>query len=157
MTIVKNKKIINATPVLSNGQTYKSKLEEWTHKRLKVEGFDAKYEELKYVLSEATELEKVQFYKVAKDRKSLKKILTKSSGLLKALTYTPDFTFLYKGYLVIYDVKGFHNDTYPIKRKLFLKYLEEQSEHKKIIFFEPSNHSEVEQSIEVLHNLKEDE
>jgi hypothetical protein len=44
---------------------------------------------------------------------------------LSSITYTPDFTFLYNGIFVIIEVKGFVNDTYPLKRNLFRKLLEE--------------------------------
>lgn len=43
---------------------------------------------------------------------------------IREITYTPDITFMIEDLKVIIEVKGFENDVFPLKRKLFRKYLE---------------------------------
>ena len=43
---------------------------------------------------------------------------------VRAITYTPDFMFNHNNFLVFVEVKGWENDTYSLKKKLFRKYLE---------------------------------
>lgn len=44
---------------------------------------------------------------------------------LEDITYKPDFYFNYRGKHVYIEVKGFENDRYPIIKKMFRKYLDE--------------------------------
>jgi hypothetical protein len=60
----------------------------------------------------------------------------KSVDKVRKITYTPDLTFEYKGFFVIVECKGFPNDSYPLKRKLFRYRLEQEENRDKILFFE---------------------
>ena len=44
-----------------------------------------------------------------------------------SLTYTPDFIIKHNDYTVYIEVKGFMSDNYPIKRKLFLNKINNES------------------------------
>lgn len=116
-----NKKIKGASTKIYNGITFKSQLEVSIYKTLLQEGFNPKYEEVKYILWQGFK-PTVPFYEKGKDglnKLSMKKIID--------ITYTPDFTFKYKNYFVIIEAKGYENDTFPIKKKMFRKILESYS------------------------------
>lgn len=67
---------------------------------------------------------------------------------LQRITYTPDFSFNYKGIDVIVEVKGFENDVFPYKKKLFRMYLEEHC--KNTMYFEVRTIKEVVMMSEIL-------
>lgn len=113
-----NKKIKNATACTVNGVNFRSKQEASIYKYLLSVGITPEYESKRYTIWDR-ECLKVPYY----DRygKMFQKITRKPT----AVHYTPDFTFEYKGYEVIMEVKGFKNDAAPYKIRLFREYLEE--------------------------------
>lgn len=142
--MVENKKVKNARSISYDGIDFKSRLEYHCYRKLKEAGFEPLYEPVKYTLLPSSILEVGTIYapynKLLASRKSY-----------RALTYTPDFEFHYKGIHVYYDAKGKSNDAYPLKKKLFLHYLECVGET--YVFFEPHNIAQIEQSIEILYEL----
>lgn len=137
-----NKKVRNTRAIVYDNISFKSTLECNCYKKLKAAGFDAVYEKCTYVLLPSSKLKFVKLFTPNK-KKSLS-----LHGSYRAMTYTPDFEFEYKGVTVLYDAKGKPNDTYPLKKKLFLHYLE--SIGKPYIFFEPHNLKQVEESIQII-------
>ena len=75
----------------------------------------------------------------------------KNSNVIRKITYTPDLTFEYKGYFVIVECKGFPNDAYPLKRKLFRKVLETEPNKENILFFEIKTIKDCNTLIEILN------
>lgn len=123
-----NKKVRNATIIEYDGIKFKSKMEAKVYKELIDSGFDVAYENIKFVLVEGFK-PSTAFY-IPDKQKNLKLDTIK----VKDITYTPDFTVTIDDKLVVIEVKGKPNDTYPLKRKLFRKYMEECSYP--IVFFE---------------------
>lgn len=116
-----NKKVKNATSVEYDGNKFKSKLELTIYKALKEKGLNPLYECNKFILQEGFRPSKPYY---------LKGVCPKTaSGYAKIIqiTYTPDFTVEYGDKILFIEAKGKQNDSYPIKRKLFLKYLESMS------------------------------
>lgn len=116
-----NKKVKNATSVEYDGIKFKSKLELTIYKALKEKGLNPLYECNKFILQEGFRPSKPYY---------LKGICPKTAnGYAKIIqiTYTPDFTVEYDDKILFIEAKGKQNDSYPIKRKLFLKYLESMS------------------------------
>ena len=116
-----NKKVKNATSVEYDGIKFKSKLELTIYKALKEKGLNPLYECNKFILQEGFRPSKPYY---------LKGICPKTAnGYAKIIqiTYTPDFTVEYGDKILFIEAKGKQNDSYPIKRKLFLKYLESMS------------------------------
>lgn len=116
-----NKKVKNATSVEYDGIKFKSKLELTIYKALKEKGLNPLYECNKFILQEGFRPLKPYY---------LKGVCPKTaSGYAKIIqiTYTPDFTVEYGDKILFIEAKGKQNDSYPIKRKLFLKYLESMS------------------------------
>lgn len=114
-----NKKIRNATPLTYNGIQFKSKLEVMCYKTLRDYGFKPLYEGKKYVLWEGFK-PTIPFY----NRKKKSKTLELDDSKLRDITYTPDLTFMAGDTLVIIECKGMENDVFPVKKKLFRRYLE---------------------------------
>lgn len=141
-----NTKIKNATPTRFNGIEFKSKLEVSVYKTLLVAGFKPDYEKLKFTLWEGYK-PTVPFYTKSKKTRELELDDTKIRGI----TYTPDFTFRYKDYLIIVEVKGKENDVYPYKRKLFRKWLEINCP--KSVFFEVFTKRNTETAIKIVKQL----
>lgn len=150
-----NKKIKNATSIIYDNIEFKSKTEYNFYKALKEKGFDAKYENRRYTLLEGFK-PTIKYYKTdmpRKGKKSKNKVYTNnlilSDSKIRSITYTPDFTFKYKDIFVIIEVKGFENDTYPIKLSLFRKLLETYNSDK-ILFFEIKTKKHLEQAIKII-------
>ena len=138
-----NKKILGATSLVSNNITFKSKLEVTIYKELLRARFNPKYEEQKFVIWEGIKPTKL-FY----NRDIKTKMLKLDMGKMRDITYTPDFTFRYKKYLIIIEAKGFENDTFPIKKKLFRGLLEEMKTP--VIYFEVYTKKQLVQAIEII-------
>lgn len=141
-----NKKILGATSLVSDNITFKSKLEVTIYKELLRAGFNPKYEEQKFVIWEGIKPTKL-FY----NRDIKTKMLKLDMGKMRDITYTPDFTFKYKKYLIIIEAKGFENDTFPIKKKLFRGLLETMKTP--VVYFEVYTKKQLVQAIEIIKSL----
>ena len=144
-----NHKVKNATPLEYNNIQFKSRLEVMIYKTLLQEGFNVQYEPTKYIIWEGFK-PNVSFYN--KDKKT--RMLKLDNKRLIDITYTPDFVFEYKDTTIVIEAKGFENDTFPIKKKLFRKWLENQnSQGNKYIFFEIFTKRQLMQTIDIIKNI----
>ena len=146
MKVVTNAKIKNATPTKFNNIEFKSKLEASVYKTLLVAGFKPNYEKLKFTIWEGFK-PSVPFYTKNKQTRELDSEMSK----IRDITYTPDFTFTYKGYLIIIEVKGKENDIYPVKRKLFRGWLELNCP--KSLYFEVFTKKNTQSAIDIIKKL----
>lgn len=145
-----NKKIKNATTMTYKGINFKSKLELMAFKVLEEEGFNPSYEPYTYELVEGFK-PTVPFY-----------IKNKNTGMLElnakkiiSIKYTPDIYFYYADKGIFIELKGFENDTYYLKKKLFRFYLENREGN--FIFAEVKTKRELLQFIKILKTLKNEE
>ena len=141
-----NKKIRNATPKEFNGIKFKSILEVMVYKTLLSVGFEPLYEKNKFVIWQGL-YPSVPFY----DKDTTTRMLKLNKKKIIDITYTPDFTFEYNKRLIIIEVKGFENDVFPVKKKLFRKSLEET--HPEALFFEIYTKKQLLQAIEIIKKL----
>lgn len=141
-----NKKIKNATPLVYDGITFKSKLEVMAYKTLKAEGFPVMYEPVKFVIWQGFK-PTVPFY----DKDKITHLLKENNKKLIDISYTPDFMFGYKGKNIILELKGLENDVYPLKKKLFRAYLEKNCSNS--IYFEIFSKKQLLQAIEIIKSL----
>lgn len=147
---MENKKIINATPLDFDGISFKSKLEVSIYKKLKEEGLPVAYEPNKYILVNGFK-PTVPFY--TKDKKTGG--LKLDNKKLIDITYTPDFVISLQNITIIIEAKGFENNVFPVKKKLFRKLLEQ--EEGKYIFFEIFTIRQLKQAIEIINDyVKQD-
>ena len=89
-----NKKVKNATPTVYKDIKFRSKLEMYTYKKLEQAKINAEYEMHRFELIPA-------FVFLGKK--------------IRAMTYLPDFV----GDSFIIECKGFGNDAWPLREKLF--------------------------------------
>lgn len=117
--MIVNKKVKNATSTEYDGITFKSKLEVTIYKALKEKGLNPLYERTRFILQEGFRPSKPYFIKGV--------CPSTANGYAKVIqiTYTPDFEVKYNDKILYIEVKGRQNDTYPIKRKLFLKFIDD--------------------------------
>lgn len=91
----KTGKVKNATPTEYDGIKFRSKLEVYTYKKLREAKIDADYEQHRFELLPA--------------------FVALSGKKYRAMTYLPDFV----GKDFIIECKGFPNDSWPLRKKLF--------------------------------------
>ncbi len=143
-----NKKIIGATNKTYNNINFKSILEVSIYKVLTQEGFNPEYEKVKFVIWEGFR-PAVKFYN--KDVKT--KLLKLENTKIQDITYTPDFVFSHKGVIIIIEAKGYENDVFPIKKKLFRKHLEDNYNKDKVLFFEIYTKKQLLEAVKIIKNL----
>lgn len=149
-----NKKIKGAVTVCYKGIKFKSKLEESCYKKLETAGLNFSYESEKITLWDGVKLQNTLVYAPKKVRAGkYGSTLELQTRALLSTTYTPDFIVNKNNYRIYFDVKGKENDTYPIKKKMFLKTLEERNDDIKYIFFEPHNVRQMLQAIDIIKKL----
>lgn len=108
---MRNKKIRGAKPV----GKFKSHLEQRMSQLLEKYEIPADYEEHKFVLQDKFRYESP----VIKGKKQ--DIMVNEQPSVRAITYTPDFVNTELGFVI--ECKGFPNDSFPLKWKMFKKYL----------------------------------
>lgn len=149
-----NKKIKGARTVLYKGITFKSDLEYRCYKKLEGTDLNFSYESEKITLWEGVKPSNVLIYYPNKIRAGVYEpnLSLQPKSLIK-ITYTPDFIIKKGKYKIYFDVKGKENDVYPIKRKMFLKYLNSKNDGIKYMFFEPHNIKQMIQAIDIINSL----
>ena len=149
-----NRKIRGATSIEYNGIKFKSILECSCYKKLETAELDFSYESEKITLWDGVKLQNTLVYAPKKIKVGkYGKFLEPQTRTLLSTTYTPDFVVIKGNYKIYFDVKGKENDTYPIKKKMFLKTLAERNEGVRYIFFEPHNVRQMLQAIEIIKKL----
>lgn len=166
--MISNKKIKNATICTYDNIQFKSVLEKNTYITLKENGFDVKYEYIKFELWPSfqpltcfydKETDK-QIAKRLKDKKHINKSKLRSLILkntkVSGISYTPDFYFKYNNVDVFIETKGFENDVAYIKKKMFRKILDERLINLKqeSLYFELYTKHQLLQAIDIIKNYK---
>ena len=141
-----NKKVINASPLEYDGISFKSKLEKMAYQTLKEQGFPVLYEPKKFIIWEGFR-PNVPFY----NKDASTRMLKMDSKKVIDISYTPDLMFEYNNHLIIIEMKGFENNTYPLKKKIFRKWLE--SNYPNSIYFEIFTKKQLLQAIDIIKNL----
>ena len=157
-----NKKIRNATQSSSKGITFKSQLEKSIYNNLLQQGFEPQYEPTTFTLWEGFE-PITPYYDKETDKQKIKrlsdgtdtrtsKILIQKTGKIVGIRYTPDFYFKYKDLNVYIEAKGIENDVFYIKKKMFIKYLDNLCIKKgeRSIYFEVYTKKQLLQAVEII-------
>ena len=121
--VSKNKKVRNATPTEYDGIKFKSKLEVYCHTKLKENNIKAEYESTTFELIPP---------------------FTYDGKKMRKMTFTPDFV----GKDFIIECKGYMNDVFPIKWKLFQYHLYKNKLNYKI--FLPRNQKQINEIINTI-------
>lgn len=157
-----NKKIVNATRNTYDGICFKSLLEKVVYSTLSQLGYNPQYESQTFTLFEGF-VPITPFYDKMSDSKAKKallkyKMLELKSGKIIGIKYTPDFYFRYKDIDIYIEAKGMENDVFYIKKKLFIKLLDEKFTHtgQKSMYFEIYNKRQLLQALEIIKDYGKD-
>ena len=123
----KEGKVKNATPTQLDGIKFRSKLEAYTYKKLKEANIYAEYEQYRYILLPSFIFE---------------------NRTVRAITYLPDFV----GNNFIIECKGFPNEAWPLREKLFKYYLTNNMPN--YSFYLVRNQKQVDELVKVLKDGK---
>lgn len=140
---MENRRIKGATPLVADNIKFKSKIEASVYKHLLQAGFDPVYEGMKFTLWNGFK-PTVPFYtRVGRSNGlNMKKTID--------ITYTPDFTFIYSGKLIIIEVKGLQNDVFPYKFKMFRGILEREPYVGNTLLFEIFSIKQLKECIKII-------
>lgn len=116
-------RVRNATPNEYDGIKFRSKLETYTYKKLKEANINADYEMHRYELLPAFSFNNKKY---------------------RAMTYLPDFV----GKNFVIECKGFANEAWPLREKLFNYYLYLNNSNTK--FYLVRNQKQVDELIDKL-------
>lgn len=162
-----NKKIRNATQSISGGITFKSKLEKSIYDTLLEQGFNPKYEPITFVIWEGFR-PTIPYYdretnyrrdvRLAASGGSSAKMLVRKKARILNVQYTPDFYFKYNDLNVYIEAKGIENDVFYLKKKMFIKYLDDLYLEKgeRSIYFEVYTRKQLLQAIEIIKNYEQE-
>lgn len=156
-----NKKIRNATVCTSGKITFKSILEKSCFTCLEEQGFSPKYEPKRFVIFQSfvpitpfydKETDAQQKKRVELSGRQSSKRLRLCKGIIQPITYTPDIYVRYKDLDVWIECKGFTNDVFPYKKKMFRKLLDDiyTRTGQKSIYFEVYTKKQLLQAIEII-------
>ena len=113
---MKNQKVKNATPSTYNGINFDSKLEMFCYQKLLENNIKSTYNEITYTL-----VEKYDYLGYEYPEK--KTPLGNFRRVVLPVTYTPDFVIQEN---IVIECKGFADNKFPIKWKMFKKQLQEE-------------------------------
>lgn len=157
-----NKKIVNATRNTYDDIVFKSILEKTVYSTLVLLGYNPQYEPQTFTLFEGFTpitpfYDKMSDSKMKKDKLGCR-MLELKSGKIIGIKYTPDFYFRYKDIDVYIEAKGMENDVFYIKKKLFIKFLDERflSTGQKSMYFEIYNKRQLLQALEIIKDYGKD-
>lgn len=153
-----NKKIRGAQEVEVNNIRFKSIVESKAYQLFLESDLEFEYEPTKFILWTGKKLERVTVLAPKKIRRGKygRELINNSPESLRRvldISYTPDFIVWWKNYIIYIDVKGMENDVYPLKKKMFLKYLDNIEDEFTRIFAEPHSIKQVKDLITHIKSL----
>ena len=143
----KNKKVRNAVSKVYKGIKFRSKLELFTYKKLEEAGIKALYEKKKFVLMEGFRFEQESIE--PSNKRATKGEYINNADKVRDITYTPDFVDPNGKWII--EVKGFANDVFPLKWKMFKQHIMQNGLEYKL--FLPKNQKQVLETVELLREL----
>lgn len=158
---IQNKKVRNATAIESSGISFKSKLEKICYDTLKEMGFEPQYEPRTFILIEPF-TPKTPFYdketnsqrnrRMDANKGSNSRELVLNKTKVQSIKYTPDFYIRYKDTDVYIECKGFENDCFYLKKKLFRRHLDKvlEDEGQKSMYFEIYTKTQLLQAVNIV-------
>ena len=135
-------KVKNAKKSSYKGLNFKSNLELHCYKKLEEAKVPVKYEQETFTIFPA------MVYPLACYEGTTRKLYNKGSKI-RPITYTPDFVDP-KGKFII-ETKGYANESFPLRWKLFKKHLKDNNHH--YVLFMPRNKKQVDEVVELIKQL----
>jgi hypothetical protein len=141
-----NKKVRNATTCRKDGIQFKSKLELYTYTKLKQNKLGGEYEKHKFNLLEKFEFKNKSY---EKHKKKGSYVYGELSRKIRGITYTPDFVKEKDRWII--ECKGYANDQFPLRWKLFKKMINKNNLN--FDLYLPTNKTQVDETIRII-NIK---
>ena len=144
----KQTKIRNATPLEVDGIKFRSKLEVYCYRALVEAGIEYEYEAHRFNLVDKFEYtnDSVELVK----KKGLKTYGVASNSI-RAITYTPDFVNTQDRWII--ECKGYPNDTFSLKWKIFKSYI--VSNNLQYDLYVPRNRKHIDETIKLIKSKNE--
>ena len=134
---------VRAKKVMYDGITFASGLEKYMYMALRKAKIKAKYEGETYTVFEGFMFDNESYERQANGKGDL---VNRGSKKILGIKYTPDF--ISKEFII--ECKGRANDTFPIRWKLFKKYVKENLPH--VTLYKPQNQKDCDETIKLIQN-----
>ena len=137
----KKKGPVRAKKVSFDGITFASGLEKYMYQALKKAKIKAKYEGQTYVLQEAFNFKVDSFERQANGKGDM---VNRGQKKILNIKYTPDF--ISDSFII--ECKGRANESFPIRWKMFKKYVNDNLKH--VTLYKPQNQKECDKVIDLI-------
>ena len=124
---------VRSKKVTFDGITFASGLEKYMYQALKKAKIKAKYEGETYIVQEGFEFKNKSYERQSNGKG---KMVDRGSKKVLPIKYTPDFV----SDSFIIECKGRANETFPLRWKMFKKYVKEHLKH--VTLYKPQNQKE---------------
>ena len=128
-----------------DGITFASGLEVYMYKALKKAKIKSKYEGQTYVLQESFNFNVNSFERQANGKGDM---VNRGQKKIQSIKYTPDF--ISSSFII--ECKGRANESFPIRWKMFKKYINDNLKH--VTLYKPQNQKECDKVIELITKNK---
>ena len=136
---------VRSKKVTFDGITFASGLERYMYQALKKAKIKAEYEGQTYVLQEAFNFKIDSFERQANGKGDM---VNRGQKKILNIKYTPDFV----SDSFIIECKGRANESFPIRWKMFKKYVNHNMKH--VTLYKPQNQKECDKVIELIKKNK---
>ena len=134
---------VRAKKVKFDGITFASGLERYMYQALKKAKIKAKYEGETYIIQEGFEFKNESYERQSNGKGEM---VNRGQKKIQNIKYTPDFV----SSSFIIECKGRANESFPIRWKMFKKYVKEHLKH--VTLYKPQNQKECDRVIELITN-----
>ena len=132
---------VRAKKVSFDGITFASGLERYMYQALKKAKIQADYEGCTFTLQEGFMLKNESYERQSNGKGEM---VNRGCKKILPIKYTPDFI----GHNFIIECKGRANESFPIRWKMFKKYVKENLPH--VTLYKPQNQKECDKVIELI-------
>ena len=136
---------VRSKKVVFDGITLASGLERYMYQALKKAKIKAKYEGQTYVLQESFNFEIDSFERQGNGKGDM---VNRGQKKILNIKYTPDF--ISDSFII--ECKGRANESFPIRWKLFKKYVNDNLKH--VTLYKPQNQKECDKVVELILTKK---
>ena len=150
MRYQKNKKRgpVRSKKVICDGITFASGLEKYMYKALKQANIKNEYEGETFVLINGFEFQTSSYERQSNGKGEM---VNRGSKKILPIKYTPDF--IARSFII--ECKGRANESFPLRWKMFKKYIKENHPH--VTLYKPQNQKECDKVVELIIKKMKDE
>ena len=134
---------VRAKKVIYDGITFASGLEKYMYMSLRKAKIKAAYEGITYEIFPGFMFDNESYERQANGKGDL---VNRGCKKILGIKYTPDFIGLTDEFII--ECKGRANDTFPMRWKLFNKYVKDNLPH--VILYKPQNQKECDKVVELI-------